>query len=593
MAARTVLRNEWRLLMADPALRIVLGLFAVLLVYALANGVVWLRFQERTVEAVQTGNVERVRAIEQELADIENGAEPASRFADPRLPNVMGGARGSHTAVLEPGPLTALAVGQSDLLPYYYDVNIYTNESSFHQNGEVENPLNLMVGRFDLAFVVIYLLPLLVLALSFNVLSEEREQGTLALTLSQPVSARSVVAAKLAFRALLVVGMVLAASLAGILVTGGFASPGRVLLWCGTVVTYALFWFVLAAWVNSLRRSSAWNATVLVGAWLVLVVVLPAAINIASGLLHPLPSRVQMVTAQREASNDAVNRRSELLARYLEDHPEMAGGVVAEEPGLGALAWAATDAVNRHLEEVTGEHDARRAEQIALVRRYRFLSPALLAQEVLIDAAGTGDARFASFQSQVRAFAEQWREFFVPAILASEQMDASVASRRAEVPARRRGRRRRGSTRGCSAHGSRRTARAGGRGCRESGSAGCGERIEAVAPNGDQRAADRPARHWRWRSPHYTFAGASRGRGVISLDTRHAQRNSSGDPLDSGVRAGPAGNRQVPGRSRSPLVPSRARDPRSAERLPLRRGADAPLRHPVAGGGRADPRGPG
>ena len=211
----------------------------------------------------------------------------------------------------------------------------------------------------------------------FNVLSEEREQGTLALTLSQPVSARDVVGAKL-------------------------------------------------AWVNSLRRSSAWNATVLVGAWLVLVVVLPAAVNIAAGLLHPLPSRVEMITAQREASNAAVNRRSELLARYLEEHPELAGGVVAEEPGRAALAWAATDAVNRHQEEVTAVHDARRAEQLALVRRYRFLSPALLAQEVLVDAAGTGDARFARFQSQVRAFAEQWRQFFVPAILADERMTAAV-----------------------------------------------------------------------------------------------------------------------------------------------------------------------
>ncbi len=431
MTVRTVLRNEWRLLMADRPLRIVLGLFAVLLVYALANGVVWMRFLERTVENVHASSVERTRALEQQLADIANGGEPASRFADPRAPAVLGGPTGSRTAVLEPGPLAALAVGQSDLLPYYYDVNIYTNESSFQQSGEVENPLNLMVGRFDLIFVVVYLLPLLVLALSFNVLSEEREQGTLALTLSQPVSARDVVLAKLAFRAVLVVGMVLAVSLAGAVATGGFGSPGRVLLWCAAVVSYALFWFVLAAWVNTLRRSSAWNATVLVGAWLVLVVVLPAAVNIAADVLHPLPSRVEMITAQREATNDAVNRRSELLARYLEDHPEMAEGVVADEPGLGALAWAATDAVNSRLEEVTGEHDARRAEQIVLVRRYRFLSPALLAQEVLMDAAGTGDARFALFQSQVRSFAERWRQFFVPAILADEMMSTDVL---ADVP---------------------------------------------------------------------------------------------------------------------------------------------------------------
>jgi hypothetical protein len=51
---------------------------------------------------------------------------------------------------------------------------------------------------------------------------------------------------------------------------------------------------------------------------------------------------------------------------------------------------------------------------------------------VLIDAAGTGDARFARFQSQVRAFAEQWREFFVPAILADERMTADVLP---DVPA--------------------------------------------------------------------------------------------------------------------------------------------------------------
>ena len=80
------------------------------------------------------------------------------------------------------------------------------------------------------------------------------------------------------------------------------------------------------------------------------------------------------------------------------------------------------------MEEVTAAHDARRADQLALVRRYRFLSPALLAQEVLIDAAGTGDARFARFRSQVRAFGEQWQQFFVPAILADERMTAGVLS---------------------------------------------------------------------------------------------------------------------------------------------------------------------
>ncbi len=424
-----VLRNERRLLAADRALAAVLGVFALLFAYALLNGMAWVGFQEETVASAREGNVERVEALEAELVDIENGGSPSSPFRDPRSASVLGGARGAHTAVLEPGPLTALAVGQSDLLPYYYDISIYTNESSLLQNGEIENPLNLLIGRFDLAFVVVYLMPLLILALGFNVLSGERERGTLALTLSQPVSARGVVAAKMAFRALVVVGLALGVSLLGVLVSGGFGAPGRVALWCAAVTAYALFWFTLAAWVNSLSRSSAWNATVLVGAWLLLVVVLPAGVNITAGLLHPLPSRVEMITVQREASNEAVNQRSELLARYLEDHPEMAGGVVAEEANRAALAWAATEAVNERLEEVTADYGERLADQQTLVRRYRFLSPALLAQEALLDAAGTGDARFARFQSQVREFSDEWRAFFVPAILAGEPMSAGVIPR--------------------------------------------------------------------------------------------------------------------------------------------------------------------
>ena len=123
--------------------------------------------------------------------------------------------------------------------------------------------------------------------------------------------------------------------------------------------------------------------------------------------ITPLERPERYAGRDRLTDTEITTLNQDALTRYLEDHPEMAGGVVAEEPGLGALAWAATDAVNTRLEEVSAVHDARRAEQLALVRRYRFLSPALLAQEVLVDAAGTGDARFARFQSQVRAFAKQ------------------------------------------------------------------------------------------------------------------------------------------------------------------------------------------
>ena len=76
--------------------------------------------------------------------------------------------------------------------------------------------------------------------------------------------------------------------------------------------------------------------------------------------------------------------------------------------------------------------DEQLSKQQALVSRYRLVSPALLAQSVLNDAAGSGDARFAHFEAQVRTFAEEWRGYFVPAILAGQVMTAEAAMGRPE-----------------------------------------------------------------------------------------------------------------------------------------------------------------
>ena len=115
----------------------------------------------------------------------------------------MAGYRGQRYAMARPGPLAALAVGQGDLYPYYFKM---TNRSkqTFINNDEIENPTNLLAGRFDLGFVTVFLFPLLILAMSYNLISAEREQGTLAMALAQPVRLRTLAMGKAAFRAAVV-----------------------------------------------------------------------------------------------------------------------------------------------------------------------------------------------------------------------------------------------------------------------------------------------------------------------------------------------------------------------------------------------------
>jgi ABC-2 type transport system permease protein len=277
----------------------------------------------------------------------------------------------------------------------------------------------LLSGRFDLSFVLIYLYPLLILALSFNLISSEREQGTLAMALSQPVSLRKLVLGKTGLRAALVlllsIAFLLMAIALGALPLSGEGAGARLGLWVVVLVAYTAFWFGLAIAVNALGRSSATNALSLATFWLALVVILPALVNLAATTLYPVPSRVEFINAMRTASNAASAEGSRLLAKYYEDHPELAPP--EPNPDLNDFALrsiAVQEATERQIQPVLSRFDEPLARQQALVDRYSYLSPAILMQAALNDIAGTGAARYRHFKQQVEQYHQTWQQFFFP-----------------------------------------------------------------------------------------------------------------------------------------------------------------------------------
>jgi len=183
---------------------------------------------------------------------------------------------------MPPAALGRLAIGQSDLYPYYFKVSTNSNQT-FLNNDEVENPVHLLAGRFDLAFVILYLFPLVILAFSYNIVSAEKEAGTLAMTLAQPVTLRKVVLAKVALRATFVIALATILSVAGVVIGGAniFAEGAliRLLFWIGVTTAYGAFWFALAIGINALGRHSATNAMTLAGLWLLFVVIVPSVLK--------------------------------------------------------------------------------------------------------------------------------------------------------------------------------------------------------------------------------------------------------------------------------------------------------------------------
>jgi ABC-2 type transport system permease protein len=386
-------RHEWRVLTASAVVRLVMVVLSSAVIAATLLGA------GRAARDQQTYAAFTQRAAAQRSRPLSFGAD------------VVANEKG-WLAIVPPAPLAALAVGQSDVYPSYLKITA-RNLDSLVTGDQIEHPLALASGHFDPAFVVLFLYPLLIFAVSFDLTATERDRGTLRMVLAQPVRLRDVVAGKMIARGLLLaIPIVVMPPIIGRIPFG--AEFG---VWTIAVLAYGLIWHGLALIVNARGWSAPANALVLAGIWLMFAIVGPATINLLIAVRYPMPSRVEAAVQARAATQEATVQGSRQLGQFLQDHPTSAN-VGRDGMRQFALLQAARDRqVADRLERVEAAFDAQLERQRRLADWLSALSPTMVAQEVLLDAAGTSANRFEHFRAAASGFQREWQNYFEPRVL--------------------------------------------------------------------------------------------------------------------------------------------------------------------------------
>ena len=393
-------RLEFRLLARERAAWILLGLFAATLAYGTWNGSGLARRQREVATALAQDSAQFQTQLRAHLAQ---------QAVDPKA--IAG--RGT-TAVLPPAPLPLLAAGQSDLSPGHETVVLWKLAAPADTRAELANPSHLMAGRFDLAFVLVWLFPLFLLALVYDLMAGDREAGTLRLALAQGIAPWGWMARRALARSLPMLALAALATLAAGLFGGTDGAGTRLLIAIAVVLAYGLFWVSLALAVNAVARSAAGAATALGATWVLLVLVAPTLLNVAVETLYPTPSRPELVAAGRKASGEAEKRGGELLNSFYRDHPELAPP--GQQADFAAQHLTVQGEVGRAVEPVRQKFDAQLARQQTAVGQWRFLSPAIAMHEALTDLAGTGYWRHRAFREQVGRLRQTVSDFYTPRV---------------------------------------------------------------------------------------------------------------------------------------------------------------------------------
>lgn len=423
---KRIMRHDLQILIADKILWLVALFLLAVVAGGIYNGAAWATARKNSVAELERKGLDELNTQRAAASEFEKGAKA---MPSP-VPAALLPTGKSVPVVLPPAPLAAVSIGQSDIYPYSTSVNLMTEKNDLFQEYEQDNPLNLLTGKFDLAFVLVFIFPLLILAVSYNLLSAERENGTLSLTMANAaVSARKIVAGKFSMRFLLIVALAAGFSLLGLFFSGVnlFAAENlpRVGLFVTAVALYACFWFGATILINSFGFSSAANATILGGIWVTVAVIMPSFLNVAATTIHPVPSRLEFVSKIREADNQTRSEGEKLLKSYYGDHPELAPPDGLTQSQASERFYAIRQERQKRLMPEVEQFERQLEAQQNLVAYYRVLSPAVVMQETLNDIAGTSVERQKSYVRQIREHTSALQNYLVPKLMRRETLRAS------------------------------------------------------------------------------------------------------------------------------------------------------------------------
>ncbi len=316
-------------------------------------------------------------------------------------------------------PMSGLSLGQRDLFPVYYGVNV--RDLGRQRNvTELANPMKLLAGNFDLSYVIVFLFPLVIIALFYNLYSSEKEEGTLPLLTSQSRNpayvfwvkgiVRFSVVIVLAFTLLCIAFLVHKISIAGYAAEFGF--------WMLFSFLYFLFWSLLMGAVIALRRSSSLNAMMGLGLWLVFTLITPSLLNLIILTQEPLPNRAEGNHAVR-ALNDRIweSPKSFVFDTFYAEYPHYDQGDTTD---FDKWYYAGFTLLDEASTEINKEFEDQITQRNSLLDDWIWLAPPAMLHGKLVDISETSREDHLAFKEELKNYHEELKQIYYTKIYASQ-----------------------------------------------------------------------------------------------------------------------------------------------------------------------------
>lgn len=386
-------------------------MFVTLYIREIQNYLYSLRFQASLIIVLLVfgiGTVSFVNNYRPLQANYARNAQYQQQKVDKMAANLSRVASLRQNFVLSPRPNGVIADCKEGQLPNNITYNAFNVFSFDVRSGNV-NPLIVPADSLSWSFIVTMFLSFITLLFAFDALSGEKEEHTLALVFSNPVSRKVFLFSKLASIVTVVTLMAAVGMLVSLLILAAFGTVQLNGLFLAEILGFLLITVLLitvfaAFGLLASAVTTHSNVSLLISLcfWLFSAVIIPNTAVFWAKKLFPIPSQVEVMAAYRQEVDDIIRNAP----------PGSSSG--STEPFYPQNELRA----NLHMalllceKKHADKHAADRFNQFEKTRYFMLLSP--IAQFEYMNEAflGGGYLRFNKNWNDLHIFQQQFNQWF-------------------------------------------------------------------------------------------------------------------------------------------------------------------------------------
>ena len=311
-----IIQSEFLHLVRSPFKVISIILFVFAIIYGCQNGYDLFRTHNAEIMAIKANNNKSIDKMILQYEEIEKGIAEKPR-RDPTIPYWAIWNTPSHVFKY-PSPMMVFSLGQSEQYGYYKRVTNWSTTFDSDLAEEIANPERMAIGTLDLNFVLIYLTPILIIILLFNIGGLEKDLRFDNLIYLNNISRERWLFARFSFYYLLTMVLLFMlimpyALFSGVLQGASFQFFNLLFI----ISLYLLIWFTTFYFINASGNGSSDQAVKMISVWLAFCIIIPGGVHQISSLKHPTNYMTDYLDVSRDQSNKIFELPTETLRKEL------------------------------------------------------------------------------------------------------------------------------------------------------------------------------------------------------------------------------------------------------------------------------------